>query len=119
MDSRKIVFKETAIVAVGELLCSGIIFILITVLGVRKVVVEMLPKNMKIATATAVGFFVSYLGFDNAGLALFEGGSLALGDFTLATTQLALITLAITAVLTAFKVRGAILIGILAGFLGI
>ena len=97
------------------LLCSGVIFILITVLGVRKVVVEMLPKNMKIATATAVGFFVSYLGFDNAGLALFEGGSLALGDFTLATTQLALITLAVTAVLTAFKVRGAILIGILIG----
>ena len=97
------------------LLCSGVIFILITVLGVRKVIVEMLPKNMKIATATAVGFFVSYLGFDNAGLALFEGGSLALGDFTLATTQLALITLAVTAVLTAFKVRGAILIGILIG----
>lgn len=97
------------------LLCSGVIFILITVCGVRKVVVDMLPKNMKIATATAVGFFVSYLGFDNAGLALFEGGSLALGDFSLPTTQLALITLAITAVLTAYKVRGAILIGILAG----
>ena len=97
------------------LLCSGVIFILITVFGVRKVIVEMLPKNMKIATATAVGFFVSYLGFDNAGLALFEGGALALGDFSLATTQLALITLAITAVLTAYKVRGAILIGILAG----
>lgn len=31
------------------LLCSGIIFILITVCGVRKVVVKMLPKNMKIA----------------------------------------------------------------------
>lgn len=97
------------------LLCSGVIFILITVFGVRKVVVEMLPKNMKIATATAVGFFVSYLGFDNTGFALFEGGSLALGDFSQPTVQLALITLAITAVLTAYKVRGAILIGILAG----
>lgn len=96
------------------LLCSGVIFILITVLGVRKVVVEMLPKNMKIATATAVGFFVSYLGFSNTGLASFESG-LALGDLTQTTVQLALITLAITAVLTAFKVRGAILIGILAG----
>ena len=97
------------------LLCSGAIFILFSVLGLRKVIVEMLPKNMKIATATAVGFFVSYLGFDNTGLAMFEGGSLALGDFTKTTVQLALITFAITAVLTAFKVRGAILIGILAG----
>lgn len=96
------------------LLCSGVIFILITVLGVRKVVVEMLPKNMKIATATAVGFFVSYLGFSNTGLAAFDGG-LALGDLSQTTVQLALITLAIIAVLTAFKVRGAILIGILVG----
>ena len=78
------------------------IFILITVLGVRKVVVEMLPKNMKIATATAVGFFVSYLGFSNTGLAAFDGG-LALGDLSQTTVQLALITLAIIAVLTALS----------------
>lgn len=95
------------------LLCSGIIFILITVLGIRKVIVEMLPKNMKIATATAVGFFVSYLGFKNTGLASFESG-LSMGDLTSTTVQLALITLLIIAVLTAYKVRGAILIGILA-----
>ncbi len=97
------------------LLCSGVIFILITVLGVRKVVVEMLPKNMKIATATAVGFFVSYLGFKNTGLATFSADGLAIGDFAVPTVLLALITLVITAVLNAYKVRGAILIGILAG----
>ena len=97
------------------LLCSGCLFVLITVLGLRKVIVEMLPKNMKIATATAVGFFVSYLGFKNTGLATFEGGSLALGDLTQTTVLLALITFVVTAVLTAYKVRGAILIGILVG----
>ncbi len=96
------------------LLCSGILFVLITVLGVRKVVVEMLPKNLKIATATAVGFFIAYLGLKNTGLASFESG-LALGDFSSRSVQLALITMAIIAALSAFKVRGAILIGIVAG----
>lgn len=96
------------------LLCSGIMFVMITVLGVRKVVVEMLTKNLKIATTTAVGFFIAYLGLKNTGLASFESG-LALGDFTSSEVQLALITMLIIAALTVYKVRGAILIGIIAG----
>lgn len=42
--------------AMALLLCSGILFILVTVLGVRKMVVDLLPKNLKIAIPTAVGF---------------------------------------------------------------
>lgn len=101
--------------AMALLLCSGTLFILVTVLGVRKMVVDLLPKNLKIAIPTAVGFFIAYLGFSNTGLAVFEGGSLALGDFTQPSVLLALITMAIMGVLTAYKVRGAILIGIIAG----
>lgn len=99
--------------AMALLLCSGTLFILITVCGVRKVVVEMLPKNLKIATATAVGFFIAYLGFKNTGLAVFEGG-MARGDFTQPAVLLALIALVIMGALTAYKVRGAVLIGIIA-----
>ena len=97
------------------LLCSGILFILVTVLGVRKMVVDLLPKNLKIAIPTAVGFFIAYLGFSNTGLAIFEGGSLALGDFKQPSVLLAIITMAIMGILTAYKVKGAILIGIIAG----
>ncbi len=99
--------------AMALLLCSGAIFILITVLGIRKVVVEMLPKNLKIATATAVGFFIAYLGFKNTGLAVFDGG-LSRGDFTAPSVLLALIALIIMGTLSAYHVRGAILIGIIA-----
>lgn len=99
--------------AMSLLLCSGVIFILITVCGVRKVIVEMLPKNLKIATATAVGFFIAYLGFKNTGLAVFEGG-MARGDFTQPAVLLALIALVVMGALTAFKIRGAVLIGIIA-----
>ena len=68
--------------AMALLLCSGILFILVTVLGVRKMVVDLLPKNLKIAIPTAVGFFIAYLGFKNTGLAAFSDSGLALGDFT-------------------------------------
>lgn len=100
--------------AMALLLCSGILFILVTVLGVRKMVVDLLPKNLKVAIPTAVGFFIAYLGFSNTGLAVFDGG-LALGDFTQPSVLLALMTMVIMGVLTAYKVRGAILIGIIAG----
>ena len=100
--------------AMALLLCSGILFILVTVLGVRKMVVDLLPKNLKIAIPTAVGFFIAYLGFKNTGLAVFSNG-LALGDFSQPTVLLALITMVVMGVLTAYKVRGAILIGIVVG----
>ena len=101
--------------AMALLLCAGILFILVTVLGVRKMVVDLLPKNLKIAIPTAVGFFIAYLGFKNTGLATFSDSGLALGDFTQPAVLLALITLAVMGVLTAYKVRGAILIGIIVG----
>ena len=81
--------------AMALLLCSGILFILVTVLGVRKMVVDLLPKNLKIAIPTAVGFFIAYLGFKNTGLATFSDSGLALGDFTQPAVLLALITLAV------------------------
>ena len=100
--------------AMALLLCSGTIFILITVLGIRKVIVNMIPKNLKVATTTAIGFFIAYLGFKNTGLAVFENGSLGLGDFTSPAVLLTLLGLLIIAVLTAYQMRGAVLIGILA-----
>ena len=55
-----------------------------------------------------MGFFIAYLGFKNTGLATFSDSGLALGDFYPACgALLALITLAVMGVLTAYKVRGA------------
>lgn len=86
--------------AMALLLCSGILFILVTVLGIRKVVVDLLPKNLKIAIPTAVGFFIAYLGFKNTGLAVFSDSGLALGDFTQPAVLLAVITMLIMGVST-------------------
>ena len=85
--------------AMALLLCSGILFILVTVLGVRKMVVDLLPKNLKIAIPTAVGFFIAYLGFKNTGLAVFQERSGASEISPQPTVLLALITMVVMGVL--------------------
>ena len=72
----------------------------------------MIPKNIKIAISAAIGFFIAYLGFNNSGLGTYNGG-ISMGDFTNPAVVLAVLGLLIIAVLTAYKVKGAILIGIL------
>ena len=93
-------------------LISGSIFLLLTLFGIRDLIVKTIPSNLKIAIGTAIGFYVAYLGFKNSGIGTFVNG-ISRGDFTQPSVYLALLGLIIIAVLTAKKVTGAILIGIL------
>ena len=95
------------------ILVSGLIFLGLSVFGIRDLIVRMIPKNIKLAIGSAIGFFIAYLGFKNTGIGVFEGG-IGLGDFRSPSVILAVVGLLIIAALTAFKVKGAILIGIVA-----
>lgn len=92
-------------------LVSGIVFVLLTIFGIRDVIVMMMPKNIKIAIGTAIGFFIAYLGFDNTGIGSFVDG-IGMGNFKDPAVVLAILGLVIIAILTAYKVKGAILIGV-------
>ena len=94
-------------------LISGLLFVVLTILGVRNLIVEAIPKNIKMAIGAAIGFYIAYLGFKNSGIGNFEDG-INMGDFTQPAVYIALLGLAIIAILTAHKVKGAILIGIVA-----
>ena len=98
--------------AMGIILVEGVIFLLLSIFGIRDLIVRMIPKNIKIAISAAIGFFIAYLGFNNSGLGTYNGG-ISMGDFTNPAVVLAVLGLLIIAVLTAYKVKGAILIGIL------
>ncbi|HJF94807.1 MAG TPA: NCS2 family permease, partial [Lachnoclostridium phocaeense] len=95
------------------ILISGLIFLLLTVFGVRDLIVKTIPKNLKIAISTAIGFYIAYLGFNNSGIGTFTDG-ISQGDFKQPSVYLAIFGLILIAVLTARKVTGAILIGIVA-----
>lgn len=98
--------------AMAMTLISGLIFLLLTVFGIRDLIVKAIPKNIKISIGTAIGFFIAYLGFKNTGIASFSAKGLGMGNFTDPAVILAILGLAIIAILTAYKVNGAILIGI-------
>lgn len=103
--------------AFGEImaitLISGSIFVLLTIFGIRDLIVKAIPKNIKVSIGAAIGFYIAYLGFDNSGIGTFEDG-IGMGDFTQPAVALALFGLFLIAVLTAYRVNGAILIGIVA-----
>lgn len=99
--------------AMAIILISGIIFLVLSLLGIRDVIVKMIPKNIKIAISATIGFFIAYLGFKNTGIADFSKG-IAMGDFTSPAVLLSVATLILIAILHANKVPGAILIGMVA-----
>lgn len=94
-------------------LISGSIFVLLTVFGVRDFIVKAIPKNIKASISVAIGFFITYLGFSNSGIGSFDDG-IGLGNFSDPNVFLAIVGLALIAILTIYKVPGALLIGIIA-----
>ncbi len=99
--------------AMAMTLVSGVIFLLLSIFGIRDVIVKMIPKNIKISISAAIGFFITYLGFKNSGIGNFEAG-IALGNFRDPAVLLAVGGLLLIGILTAYKVKGAILFGIVA-----
>jgi adenine/guanine/hypoxanthine permease len=102
--------------ALTAVLLEGIIFIFLTVFNIREAIIDCIPLNIKKAISVGIGLFIAFLGFDNAKIVVHpEGGTIvALGNLKDPFTLLAIIGIVITAVLVARKVRGALLIGILA-----
>lgn len=94
------------------ILVSGIVFVLLSLFGIRDLIVRMIPKNIKVGISTVIGFFIAYLGMKNSGIITVENG-LKMGDFTSVGVLVAVGGLMLIAALTAYNVKGAMLIGII------
>lgn len=95
---------------------SGILFFLLTALGLREVVTKAVPQCIKLGLTASIGIFVALLGFRNGGLVIAKASSnaLALGDFLSPGAIVALLGFLIAVALQARRVPGALLIAILA-----
>jgi AGZA family xanthine/uracil permease-like MFS transporter len=99
--------------ALGLVFISGVLFLVLTFAGIRQLIVNAIPRALFSAIAAGIGLFIALIGLRGAGLVVDNPATLVgLGDVHAPSTQLALLGLAILAVLTVLKVRGAILIGI-------
>lgn len=99
--------------ALAIVFLSGILFILLTVTGARKAIINAIPASLKHAIGGGIGLFIALIGFQNAGIVVHDENTLvALTRFDNPGVILAVIGLVITGILMVRKVKGAILIGI-------
>jgi AGZA family xanthine/uracil permease-like MFS transporter len=100
--------------ALGAVLISGCIFLILTVTGVRRWLVEGIPHSMRSAVAAGIGMFLGIIALKNAGIVVSsEATSVTLGPLMTAGPLLAMLGFFIICGLDALRVKGAILIGIL------
>lgn len=104
--------------ALAAVLVEGIIFIILSFFNVREAIIDSIPMDIKRAISVGIGLFIAFIGLINAGIIVQGDGVLiGLGDLGTNTAIVALLGILITAVLLSYKVKGAILIGILASTL--
>ena len=103
-------------VALAAVFVEGILFILLTLTKLREMVVNTIPKSLKIGISGGIGLFIAFIGLQGAGIVVRNDATLvSLGHFKgNLPALLALGGLLLMAVLEAYKVTGALLIGILA-----
>ena len=102
-------------VALGCVFISGVAFLVLTFAGIRQLIIAAIPPHLFAAVAGGIGLFIALIGLRNAGIVVTSPAtSVTLGDLHAPGAALALFGLVVTAALAAWKVRGAILIGIAA-----
>jgi AGZA family xanthine/uracil permease-like MFS transporter len=101
-------------VALGCVFLSAVAFLLLTLSGVRQLIMNAIPRSLFAAISGGIGLFIAFIGLKDAGIIVADPGTtVSLGKLTTATPALAILGLLIIAVLQARAVKGAILFGIL------
>jgi AGZA family xanthine/uracil permease-like MFS transporter len=101
-------------VALGAVFLSGVVFLILTAVGIRQLILEAIPHELYSAVAVGIGLFIALIGFRNAGI--IQGSPvtlLTLGNLRDPMTLLALFGLLLIGGLMARGVRAAMLTGIL------
>ncbi len=100
--------------ALGAVFLSGVAFLALTACGLRKLIVESIPRSLYAAVATGIGLFIAFIGLRNAGIVVSSPATaVTLGDLRSPATILAMAGLLLIAVLLARDVKAAILAGII------
>lgn len=94
-------------------LLSGILFLVVAISPLRSKIIASIPAPLKWAMNAGIGLFIALIGLLNAGIITASDNLLDLANITSGPALLALIGLIITGLLMAWKVKGAIFIGII------
>ena len=107
--------KDAWQVALTAILCEGVIFIILSFFKFRETLVNKVPQNLKLGISAGIGLFIAIIGLKGANIVVSDSSTLvALGNLGSPEVVLAFVGILIIAALWHFKVKGAILIGIVA-----
>ncbi|MDR1210734.1 MAG: NCS2 family permease [Spirochaetaceae bacterium] len=101
-------------IALTAVFLEGILFVLLSLVNIRELIIQSIPMNLKRAVAVGIGLFIALIGLKNAGVIVPNESTLVeLGNISSGSALVALIGLIITTGLYVNKVPGSILLGIL------
>ena len=101
--------------ALGLVFANGVMFLLLSLTGIREKIVNSIPYSLKIAITCGVGLFIAFIGLKNAGIVVASKATFVTqGDFGSPSVALAFFGIILTAVLVARRVPGSIVLSIAA-----
>ncbi len=99
--------------ALAGTLASGVIFLILSLTGVRRQVINAIPTQLKLAVGAGIGLFITFIGLKAAGIVVSSPATtVTLGDLTEPTTVLAIVGIVATAILLVRGYRAAVFYGI-------
>lgn len=99
--------------AMTAMFVEGVIFILITFLNVREVILNSIPMNLRFAISAGIGMFIAFVGLKNAGIIVPNPATFVMfGPFT-PVSILAMVGILLSGILVLRKVKGALFYSIL------
>lgn len=107
--------------AMGLVVINGLIIVLLAATGLRRLIFNAVPIQLKLAITVGIGLFIAFIGFVNAGFVTSTGlgsppvGLGVNGSVGSVPTIVFVVTLLVTGILVARKVKGGILIGLASG----
>lgn len=91
---------------------SGLIFVVISVTGIRKAIINAIPVQLKLAIGAGIGFFIAFVGLKNAGIIIANPSTfVGIGNVADPTVLLALFGLLVTILLVVKNVPAAVFVG--------
>ncbi len=114
--------------ALGAVLISGILFFIISVTGLRKIIINSIPVGLKFAVGAGIGFFITFIGLKNAGIIVDNPVTFVqLGDFSHPTVLLGVFGIILVVILYSMGNKFALIIsivvtaivGLLLGFMNV
>lgn len=100
--------------ALAAVFVSGVVFLLISVTGIRKMIINAIPKQLKLAIGAGIGFFIAFVGLKNAGIIVTNASTaVGLGSFQSPVVLLAVFGILVTIFLVIKKVPAAVFVGMI------